>query len=548
MKVAIGQINSKIGDFEGNRDKILDYSVKAAALKADIVVFPEMSLCGYPPMDLLDHPTFIAENKKALRWLQKHLPKDICVVLGYVSNNPSQKGKGLQNFGAAIYNNEIIHRQAKTLLPSYDVFDETRYFEPAEEQTVFTFKGKKIGLAICEDIWWESEVMPGSRYPVDPVNNLLDQGCQMLFVLSASPYHSGKKNTRLSLAARASKLGGIPLVYSNVVGANDNLIFDGSSFITDSSGQLVTQCVSFEEDLQVLDFEKDHESLELQEDRWEDMKQSLVLGVRDYFKKCGFHKAHLGLSGGIDSALVLVIAAEALGAENIMTFGLPSRYSSDGSLTDARQLAENLGVKFEVLPIENEFKSFLNTLAPIFQGKDEDVTEENIQARIRGVLLMSYSNKFRSLLLTTGNKSELAVGYCTLYGDMSGGLSVIGDLLKTEVFDLCRYINKDKEIIPDSIITKPPSAELKPDQQDSDSLPPYEVLDDILVKYLIEYKTAEQIIAEGHSEETVRRILRLVALSEYKRMQAAPILKVSQRAFGNGRRMPIARTIYESHK
>ncbi len=547
MKIAIGQINTKIGDFKGNVDKIIRYAERAADDLVELLVTPEMSICGYPPMDLLDYDRFVRENQKALRRLQKELPPQLAVAVGYVDRTRGTSGKPLQNVVSVIRDGKILHTQAKTLLPTYDVFDEARYFEPAAQRSVFELNGMRIGVAICEDIWWEQEPVPGTRYTVDPVKDLLDAGADLLLSPSASPFYSGKQELRLRLLEKIGQSSAAPTVYVNMVGGNDNLVFDGCSMVTDAEGQLIKCGAEFEEDYLVVDTTAEHQPAELPAvNENEKLRKALVLGVRDYVQKCGFKRVHFGLSGGIDSALVAVIATQALGPEDVHSFALPSRYSSDASESDARELAENLGIGYDVLPIEEPFKAILGVMEPVFEGRQPDVTEENIQARIRGTLLMAYSNKFGSLLLTTGNKSELATGYCTLYGDMSGGLSVIGDLLKTQVYELCNHINSSEEIIPQNIIDKPPSAELRPDQTDQDSLPEYEVLDDILVQYVQDNKSADEIAKTGHDLDTVRDVLKLVGRNEYKRRQAPPVLKVSTRAFGTGRRMPIARNVYEA--
>jgi NAD+ synthase (glutamine-hydrolysing) len=549
MKIAIAQINATIGDFEGNRRRILSFSGKAKEKEAELVVFPELSLCGYPPMDLLDHNAFVEENRKSLRLLQQELPEEVAVAVGYVDVNHEMAGKPLQNSVAILKGGEVIFRQAKTLLPTYDVFDEARYFEPAKSREVVEIGGERLGFAICEDIWWEQEPAPGTRYPIDPVQDFLDRGATLIVSPSASPFFSGKLETRFSLLSRIGKSSGVPVLYANTVGGNDSLVFDGYSMATDSKGNLVKLAAGFLEELMVLDTRELREggltAQQLPENRWGDIYEALKLGLKDYLAKTGFSRVHLGLSGGVDSALVATIAADALGSENVEVFLLPSQYSSSGSITDAEELAKNLGVKTRTAEIKDIFQSFLTVLEPHFENRPHDVAEENIQARIRGTVLMGYSNKFGSLLLTTGNKSELAVGYCTLYGDMSGGLGVIGDLLKTEVYELCRYINREKEIIPKAILTKAPSAELRPEQRDDESLPPYDILDQILRSYLIGNKTRKEIVAEGFDPEIVEQILNLVGRSEYKRRQAPPVLKVSPKAFGNGRRMPIARRVYE---
>ncbi len=546
MKIALGQINPTIGDFPGNRKKIITQAQSARKLGASLILFPEMSICGYPPMDLLDHRTFVEENLKSLRILQKDCPPDIAVVAGYVDKNRSQTGNPLQNIASVILDGRIIHRQAKTLLPTYDVFDESRYFQPAAERNIFTHKGRRFGIAICEDVWWESEPVPGVRYPVDPVKDLLDKGAEILLVPSASPFFAGKKGLRFTLLSGIGTSSGVPVYYSNMVGGNDNLIFDGYSFAASAEGRLLHLSPGFEEDLSIVDEAPVAAGLTLEEDKNADILEALCLGIRDYLKKCGFNKVHLGLSGGIDSALAAVLAARALGPDKVRAFGLPSAYSSQGSVQDAMDLAKNLNIEFSVMTIADLFAQFKKDLDPYFKDMPEDITEENIQARIRGLLLMAYSNKFGSLLLTTGNKSELAVGYATLYGDMCGSLAVIGDLFKTEVYELARYINKDGEVIPESIIRKAPSAELRPGQKDLDTLPPYDLLDQILSRYILESKTAREIIKEGFNETLVREIISKVGYAEYKRRQAPPVLKVSPKAFGTGRRMPIARNIYEA--
>ncbi len=546
MRIGIGQINTTIGDFSGNRRRILDLCGRAVADRVDLVVFPEMSLCGYPPNDLLDHDAFARESLKSLRRLQREAPRGVAIAVGYVDRNRSASGKPLLNSVAVVRDGAIIHSQSKTLLPTYDVFDEARYFEPASTRTVFELGGRRIGIAVCEDIWWETESAPGTRYPLDPVGDLLDAGAELILAPSASPYFEGKVAIRARLLSRIGRSSGAPVVYVNMVGGNDSLIFDGQSLVTDAEGNLVYRAAGFEEAYDVFDTEAPAPLVSIEVDRYEEIRKALVLGTRDYLAKTGFSSVHLGLSGGIDSALVATLAAEALGSDNVTAFGLPSRYSSEGSVADAKRLCESLGIRFRLMPIETPFAAVLETLAPHFDGAEPDITEENLQARIRGMLLMAYSNKTGSLVLATGNKSELAVGYCTLYGDMCGSLAVIGDLFKTDVYGLCRHINGDREIIPESILTKPPSAELRPDQKDADSLPPYEVLDEVLERYLLANRTGAEIEAEGFDATLVRRVLTLVGRAEYKRRQAPPVLKVSPRAFGTGRRMPIARRIYEA--
>jgi NAD+ synthase (glutamine-hydrolysing) len=559
MRIACGQIDSTIGDFDGNCRKVADFSAKAREAGCALAVFPELCLCGYPPMDLLEYDLFVEENLKALRRLQQSAPPGIGIVVGYVDRNRGRPGRGLVNAASLLCDGKILHTQAKTLLPTYDVFDEARYFEPASERRVVSFGGERIGIAICEDIWWEGEPAPGLRYPIDPVAELLDAGATLILSPSASPFHAGKPGVRLGLLSRIGKTSGVPVVYVNAVGANDSLVFDGQSMVTAADGRLAWLGAGFEEELAFVDTSSPGPAVALPADSARQIEKALVLGIRDYVTKCGFPRVHLGLSGGIDSALVAVLAVEALGRDRVGVFGLPSRYSSEGSLRDARALAANLAVPLQVLPIEDVYASFLRTLAPAFEGRPADVTEENIQARIRGTLLMAWSNKTGSLLLTTGNKSELATGYCTLYGDMSGGLAVIGDLLKVQVYELSRSINSRSlgdpastplapgsrgPLIPEQILTKPPSAELRPDQTDQDSLPPYETLDAILQAYVVENEGAQAIAARGFDPALVRSVLRMVEGAEYKRRQAPPVLKVSPKAFGTGRRIPIARKFY----
>lgn len=547
MKLGIGQINPTIGDFEGNSSKILEGMSWAQDNDVDLIVFPEMSLCGYPPNDLLDHDAFAQENLKFLRKIQHASPSGVVAVVGYVDRNREHAGKPLMNVVSAVGNRNILFTQAKTLLPTYDVFDETRYFEPAAKRSIWEFMDERIGFAICEDLWWETEAAPGTRYPVDPVQEALDAGATLIVSPSASPYFEGKAGIRYSILSRIGKSSGVPVVYVNLVGGNDNLIFDGRSMVTSNKGVLVFLAESYREEFASIDLREERTALSLTFDRYREIEYALVLGLRDYLRKCGFAKVHFGLSGGVDSALVAVLATEAIGAENVTAFGLPSQYSSEGSINDAEELCANLGIRFEQMPIEDVFSEYLTALEPQFRGKEPDIAEENLQARIRGTLLMAYANKFpESLLLATGNKSELATGYCTLYGDMCGGLAVIGDLFKTDVYGLCRAINEREKVIPEAILAKAPSAELRPNQTDQDSLPPYEILDRVLRRYLLHNRTAGELEQEGFDPELVRRVLTLVGRSEYKRRQAPPVLKVSPRAFGTGRRMPISRKIYEA--
>jgi NAD+ synthase (glutamine-hydrolysing) len=568
MRVSIAQINSTIGDFTGNQEKILAYSRRAAEEGADLVLFPELAVCGYPPMDLLDQDRFVELNIRTVHALQRHLPGDLAVGLGFVNRNPYTRGKSLVNEYGVLLGGRLAFEQIKTLLPTYDVFDEARYFESGREWAAFEYRGERIGFAICEDVWRETDI-PGTSYEKDPVRELLNAGVSLLCVPSASPYVAGKLKLRRALAERISLRGNVPLLYVNAVGANDQILFDGRSFVTIPGAQSAAICrpaPAFREDLLTWDSatappgkagaeggEDREEALDAGLSGYElDMlEEALVMGMRDYMTKCGFKRAHLGLSGGIDSALVAYLGVKAAGAKNIVCFSMPSRFSSQGSRDDAEELAAILGCSYEVLPIEPVFQSFLSTLEGVFEKRPFDITEENLQARIRGTLLMGFSNKFNSMLLTTGNKSELAMGYCTLYGDMNGALGPIGDLFKTEVFALCRRINRralaagGRPVIPQAIIDKPPSAELRPDQKDQDSLPPYEVLDEILRLYLYRNLSKDEIVKQGWDAELAARIIHTVARAEFKRRQAPPVLKVSPRAFGMGRRMPIARAVYE---
>lgn len=587
MKVSIVQMNSTIGDFEGNVQRVVTiveqlHKMLSQNALPDLVVFPELNLCGYPPMDLLDQESFIAGSTSALRRLQKLLPPGIAVGAGYVDRNRSGTGKSLVNAYSIIHNGRIVFTQTKTLLPTYDVFDEARYFEPAAVRRIFTPPFGRIGFAICEDFWWEAP-NASQRYPLDPVKELLDAGIDLLVVPSASPFIAGKLKTRLALADKAVRAGGIPVVYCNAVGANDSLVFDGRSFVMDESRRVAGMC-GWGEEILTYDTETKSASLlklELGFDApasgfdqtamnaepgsepsrqtsvvagnsdMEEIRCAIVVGIRDYLRKSGFSRVCLGLSGGIDSALVAVLARQAVGAENVTCIAMPSRFSSPASLEDAIELCRRNNLQLERLPIEVPFSAYLNVLAGPFAGRPYDITEENLQARIRGTLLMAWSNKFGSLLLTTGNKSEVATGYCTLYGDMNGSLAPIADLYKTEVYALSAHINQQAarrgeiEPIPESIMTKAPSAELRHNQKDQDTLPEYEVLDGILRLYIEENRAFEDIVAAGFDRETVRRTLRMTAKAEYKRRQAAPAIKVSKRAFGIGRRLPLARAIHE---
>ena len=539
MKIALAQINTTIGDFAGNEAKIVNAYQKAAAQGADIVLFPELATCGYPPRDLLLKPSFVQANLDLLQRLAKVTGRT-ALLLGYVGINKARPGREATNSAALLQDGKVIATRAKTLLPTYDVFDEDRYFEPATENTPVEFNGRKIGLTICEDAWNDEGFWRDRRYGRDPVTELAEAGAEIIFNVSASPWHLGKNRIRHAMLGSLAKKIERPLFYCNLIGGNDELIFDGASLAFNRKGELIGRGKNFSEDFLLIDSAAANPVAEPRMVDEEKVYKALVLGLRDYLHKCGFKSAVLGLSGGIDSALTAVLAVDALGAENVRGVSLPSQFSSQGSLDDARVLAKRLGIRYDVVPIQPVFLAAKEQLKEVFRECAEDTTEENIQARLRGVTLMALSNKFGSLLLTTGNKSELAVGYCTLYGDMCGGLAVISDVPKTMVYRLSRWINREREIIPEASIAKPPSAELRPDQTDQDSLPPYDVLDAILDAYVVEMKSAAEIAAAGFDEATVKRVIRLIDFAEYKRRQAAPGLKVTSKAFGVGRRVPIA--------
>jgi NAD+ synthase (glutamine-hydrolysing) len=539
MKIALAQINTTVGDLAGNEAKILAAYQRGIEAGVELVMFPELTVTGYPPRDLLLKKSFIAQNLAALERLAAATGQTAMLV-GYVGENKNRPGREVTNSVALLQNGHVAATRAKSLLPTYDVFDEDRYFEPATENQPVEFNGGAIGLTICEDIWNDEDFWPDRRYRHNPPVELVAAGARVLFNISASPWSVGKESTRFRMLRSLALKARCPVVFCNQVGGNDELVFDGSSLVFNAAGELIARAKMFAEDFVIADTESPATVLPENASEEEMVYQALVLGLRDYLHKCGFKSAVLGLSGGIDSALATCLAVEALGRENVRGISLPSQFSSPGSLDDARLLAERLGISHEVIPIQSAFMTVKKELRQVFAGKAEDTTEENIQARLRGVMLMALSNKFGSLLLTTGNKSELAVGYCTLYGDMCGGLAVISDVPKTMVYRLARWINREREIIPDASITKPPSAELRPNQTDQDSLPPYDVLDAILDAYVVQGKALAEIAAAGFDEATVKRVLRLIDFNEYKRRQAAPGLKVTSKAFGVGRRIPIA--------
>ena len=541
MKIALAQINPTVGDFTGNGEKLRQYTFCARSRGAELVVFPELSVCGYPPRDLVEVPAFVARSRQVLEQLAAEF-SDIAIIVGFPSPAASKTGKTVMNSAALLRHGRIDFVQSKRLLPTYDVFDEMRTFAPAPVQRLFCVGDQSIALTICEDAWNDKAFWSRRLYDADPVEDLVRAGGRLVLNISASPFHVGKPELRQAMLASIAQHHNVPVLFVNQVGGNDSLVFDGSSLALSPSGEIIAQAKSFEEDLILVDTEAMtgdmHEAVSGME---ESAYEALVLGTRDYVRKCGFKKVVVGLSGGIDSALTAVIAVDALGAENVIGISMPSQYSSEGSITDARALASNLDICFDVVPIREIFESYRTALSGVFRGLAEDVTEENLQARARGGLLMAVANKFSALVLTTGNKSELGVGYCTLYGDMVGGLAVISDVPKTLVYRLARYVNSRRAFIPEASITKPPSAELRPEQKDSDSLPPYDVLDRILEEYVGNLKSAPEIAAlTGFDDEVVRFVIGLIDGSEYKRQQAAPGIRISTKAFGLGRRFPIA--------
>ncbi|HRJ48571.1 MAG TPA: NAD+ synthase [Opitutaceae bacterium] len=541
MRLGLAQLNTIVGDLPGNRRKILAAYASLVAQGAELVVFPELVVCGYPPRDLLLKRRFVPDIGESLVEIAAAIG-DVPALIGTVEPNPSGHGRPFFNSAAFCHRGRVVSYARKCLLPTYDVFDEDRYFEPAAAPVVITHAGLRIGVTICEDIWTHPMISTRRLYSgLDPVAQLAGQKCDLMVNLSASPWYHAKGAVRQQLVTDAACKLACPVVYVNAVGGNDELVFDGRSLVADAEGGIRAGLAAFAEDLQVVDLTVPAPRLNagFAQPEMKDIHDALVLGLRDYAHKSGFQRALIALSGGIDSALVAVLAVEAFGAENVIGVSLPSAISSDHSKDDARKLAQNLGIRFETIAIADAVSACEQALGPVFAGRPPDVTEENIQARIRGVLMMALSNKFGSLLLTTGNKSEVAVGYCTLYGDMAGGLAVISDVFKTQVYALCRWINREREIIPVNTIEKPPSAELRPGQKDQDSLPPYDVLDAILRGYVEEGLSRADLVAQGFDQTVVNDIVRKVDLNEYKRKQAAPGLKITSLAFGVGRRIPI---------
>jgi NAD+ synthetase len=542
VKIALAQIDPTVGDFTGNLEKILAASRRAADSGARLTVFSELAICGYPPADFVEKPSFLARCRAAVEDLAaatRDLPT--AVLAGVALPAGRDDVKPAFNAAVLVDRGQLLLEQHKRLLPFYDVFDEQRYFSPSGPQKVVDFEGLRLAVSICEDAWNDKNFWRRRLYTIDPMEELMRQSPSLHINLSSSPFWHNKRAVRREMLAAIARRDAIPVLMCNQVGGDDSLIFDGSSLAFNARGELIAQAASFQEDLVVVDpFNASPVSLP-EDDETEAAYRALVLGTRDYVRKCGFRKVIVGLSGGIDSALVAVIATEALGAENVIGIGMPSPYSSSGSVDDSRQLASNLGIRFEAISISELFADFNRALAPLFTGLPPDITEENIQPRIRGTILMALSNKLGALVLTTGNKSEMAVGYCTLYGDMVGALAVIGDLVKTRVYAICHWLNRDQEKVPAAILSKPPSAELRPGQMDTDSLPPYEVLDPIVEAYVERYETPECIAQEhGFPLDLVQQVVRLIERSEYKRQQAAPVLKVTSKSFGMGRRFPIA--------
>ncbi len=547
MKIALAQINPTIGDFGGNVRKILEFTQRAVDAGAQMVVFPELAVCGYPPADLLEKPAFVARAEEAMAHVAHqtaHLP--IAVLCGYVTPAPHGSGKRVMNSAALVSEGHVEFVQSKMLLPYYDVFDEQRYFAPSKQQHVCHFHGQSLAITICEDAWNDKSFWEHRRYSADPIQELTRQGATLILNISASPYWRGKRSTREQMLSSIAHEYRIPVVMVNQVGGNDSLVFDGTSMAFAPDGTVRARAASFAEDMVYFDTESltgdvHNHPATTEEDKTAGLLDALVMGTRDYVRKCGFSKAVIALSGGIDSSLVAAITVQALGAENVHAYGMPSSFSSKGSIDDSRQLAKNLGIGFDLLSIHDLYEQYLKTLSGVFAGRAADITEENIQSRIRGNLLMAVSNKTGALVMTTGNKSEMSTGYCTLYGDMVGALAVIGDVVKTQVYALCHWLNREREVIPRTILEKPPSAELRPGQMDTDSLLPYEQLDPIVEAYVERYESAEVIAASQHLDlDVVRSVVRMIERSEYKRQQAAPVLKVTPKAFGPGRRFPIA--------
>jgi NAD+ synthetase len=537
MRIGLAQINTTVGDFDGNKSRILEAYAKLVAEGAELVITPELAVCGYPPRDLVFRSGFVQRSEVVIVEIAKEIGR-VPLVVGFVEFSEKKRGKSLRNAAAVIVNGKVHSVRHKSLLPTYDVFDEARYFEPADDVSPVVIAGLRLGITICEDIWTD-DYLERPLYDVSPPEVLAAKGVDLIVNLSASPFHAGKPAVRERMMCELAAELCVPIAYCNAIGGNDQLVFDGHSVLISREGEVVGRLPGFKAEKSCRDFGSTPSLEDHSESEAEAIYQALVLGTRDYVHKCGFKSVVLGLSGGIDSAITAVIAADALGAENVTGVSMPSLFSSEGSKDDARDLAEKLGIHYSTVPIEPVFSSLKSQLSGVFEGKKEDITEENMQSRIRGLILMSMSNKFGHLLLTTGNKSELAVGYCTIYGDMCGGLAVISDLPKLRVYEVSRWINREREIIPWSSIEKPPSAELRPDQKDQDTLPPYEILDGILELLVEQHLSVREVVERGYAEDTVRWIAQKIDINEWKRHQAAPGLRVTTKAFGVGRRVPI---------
>jgi NAD+ synthetase len=540
MKIAFAQINTTVGDIQGNLRRAQHAVRDAAARGADLVLLPELTLSGYPPLDLAERPAFLRANEEAVRELAG-AARGVTAVVGHLARATSQTGRRATNSASVLREGQVLHRRDKMLLPNYDVFDEMRYFQPAHSNEPFVIDGIPVGLTICEDAWNDEGFWPQRLYERDPVAELVAAGARLVLNIAASPYAAGRQDLRRRMLGALARGRGVPVAYLNLVGSNDQLIFEGRSLLIDAGGRIVAEAAAFREDMMVADTgQPAPPEPPAAPDPVEDVWRALVLGLHDYARKCGFRQAVFGMSGGVDSALTAAIAAEALGPRNVIAMFMPSRISSELSRVDAEAVARNLGVEFKIIPIDGIHRASEAALAPIFAGTQPNIAEENIQARIRGNIVMAYANKFGVLPLATGNKSELAVGYCTLYGDMVGGLAVIGDVPKTLIYQLARYVNRNGEVITRSVLEKAPTAELKPNQTDQDVLPPYDLLDAILNLYIEEVMEFNEIVAKGYDPQLVRRVLSMVDRAEFKRRQAPITLRVTHKAFGPGRRLPVA--------